>query len=77
MPQFEIETAAAPGPSAGPPALTRGRTPEEAFRQAAGVPDTAALELDPADREGWHVARVDGVEAGRVRPHQRMRFRRD
>lgn len=74
MPQYELEKVG-PARFSG---LSRGRTPEEAVRLAGGVPDTSTLVLGEADGPGaWRPVRVDGVPAGRVRPHARMRFRRD
>jgi hypothetical protein len=74
MPQYELD-AAGPARSSG---RQRGRTPEEAVRLAGEVPDASTLVVAPeADGEGWQAVTVDGVPSGRVRPHQRMRFRRD
>ena len=74
MPQYELE-AVGPARFSG---LQRGRTPEEAVHLAGGVPDDQTLVVAPeADREGWQAVLVDGQPAGRLRPHQRMRFRRD
>lgn len=74
MPQFELEEV---GP-AGFSGRVRGRTPEEAVRQAAELPEAARVEVEEeTDLHGWAAVRVDGQPAGRVRLHQRMRFRRD
>ncbi|HYE94883.1 MAG TPA: hypothetical protein VD962_01640 [Rubricoccaceae bacterium] len=74
MPQYELEGV---GP-AGFAGLARGRTPEEAVRQAGGFPAEATIEVQPApDPQGWHEVRASGRPAGRLRLHQRMRFRRD
>ncbi|MDX1420333.1 MAG: hypothetical protein R3181_10235 [Rubricoccaceae bacterium] len=74
MPQYELD-AVGPARFSG---RRRGRTPEEAARRAGQVPDASALAVAPeADREGWQAVTVDGVPAGRLRPHARMRFRRD
>jgi hypothetical protein len=74
MPQYELD-AVGPARFSG---LQRGRTPEEAVRLAGGVPDPGTLVVAPeADREGWQAVTVDGQPSGRVRLHQRMRFRRD
>ena len=74
MPQYELDAV-------GPDRVTdlrRGRTPEGAVRTALGVGDDVAVEVGPAEgAEGWRAVRVDGVASGRIRPHQRMRFRRD
>ncbi len=74
MPQYELD-AVGPARFTG---LQRGRTPEEAVRRAGGVPDDQSLLIEPeADVQGWQAVLVDGAPSGRVRPHQRMRFRRD
>ncbi len=74
MPQYELDAVGRHEVSA----RTRGRTPEEAVRRAAGLPDDADLAVDAeADLHGWHVVRLEGKAAGRVRLHQRMQFRRD
>jgi hypothetical protein len=74
MPQYELEGV---GPSRFS-GLQRGRTPEEAARLAGGVPDASALVVSPeVDRDGWQAVTVDDVPSGRLRLHQRMRFRRD
>ena len=74
MPQYELDAVGLSHFSG----LQRGRTPEEAVRQAGEVPDASALVVAPEpDREGWQAVTVDGDAAGRVRLHQRMRFRRD
>jgi hypothetical protein len=73
MPQFELEDV-------GPESFTglrRGRTPEEAARLAGGIPAEAVLVLAEPDREDWQTVALDGQPAGRIRLHQRMRFRRD
>ena len=73
MPQFELEQVGPDGFSG----LVRGRTPEEAIRRATRLSGertvTIGLEVDV---QGWQPVQVDGVLSGRVRPHQRMRFRR-
>ena len=74
MPQFELAQVG-PGAFSG---LVRGRTPEEAVRQATGMPPDAELQVSPeADVQGWQAVTMEGEPSGRVRPHQRMRFRRD
>jgi hypothetical protein len=74
MPQYELD-AVGPARYSG---LQRGRTPEEAVRTAGAVPDTSTLVIGAEEGpEGWCPVTVDGTPAGRVRPHQRMRFRRD
>jgi len=73
VPQYELDRT---GAEAG--ALVRGRSPEDAVRRAAEVPDATAVEVDaPEGVEGWQAVRVGGEAAGRIRAHQRMRFRRD
>lgn len=75
VPQFEY------APAGHEPHHLRGRTAEDAVRRAVGVPADRTVTLTPsADRaglEGWLDVEIDGVPAGRVRPHNRMRFRRD
>ena len=74
MPQYELDTA---GPVAFS-GLTRGRSPEDAVRRAGGVPEESRVEVgEPEGPEEWQAVRVDGEPAGRLRAHQRMRFRRD
>lgn len=74
MPQYELDDV-------GPDQFTgrmRGRTPEEAVRRALDLSEDAEVDVDEnADLRGWQAVRIDGVPAGRVRPHQRMQFRRD
>jgi hypothetical protein len=74
MPQYELE-------GIGPTRFTglqRGRAPEEAARLAGNIPEASALVVAPeTDREGWQAVSVDGRPSGRLRLHQRMRFRRD
>ena len=70
MPQFEI------APASGPVAFARGRTAEDAVRRQLG--DGGAVELGEAEAgSGWREVRVGGQPWGRVRPRDRMRFRRD
>jgi hypothetical protein len=74
MPQYELEGVGL-GRFSG---LARARTPEDAVRRTAGVPGGGAVEVGPPEGpEAWQPVRVDGSEAGRLRAHQRMRFRRD
>lgn len=74
MPQFEVE-ASWPESVSG---LFRGRTPAEAFRRALDLPETTPLDIaEEADLHGWRAVEVDDRPAGRIRAHQRMRFRRD
>ena len=74
MPQFELENV---GPSTFS-GLVRGRTAEEAVRRGASIRADAALTVtSEADLQGWQEVVMDGEVYGRVRLHQRMRFRRD
>lgn len=74
MPQFEIDPATADAT----PSLVRGRDVADAVRRAAGLAEASAVEVEPTDDPaGWSDVRVDGSAWGRVRPHARMRFRRD
>ncbi|WP_412063371.1 hypothetical protein [Rubrivirga sp. IMCC45206] len=68
MPQFEIETRE------GSAAFVRARTAAEAVgRQQDGEVALA----EPEAGSGWQAVTVDGQPWGRVRPRDRMRFRRD
>ncbi len=74
MPQYELDTVG-PGATTG---RFRGRTPEEAVRRAADLPDDADLVIeDEVDLHGWRVVRLGGASSGQIRLHQRMQFRRD
>ena len=74
MPQYELDTVG-PARTSG---RFRGRTPEEAVRRAADLPEDAGLTVeDDADLHGWRAVRLSGEASGRVRLHQRMQFRRD
>jgi len=74
MPQFELD-AVGPESVSG---LFRGRTPEEAIRRAGGVDDEVpVVVVSEEDVQGWQQVEIDSTPAGRVRLHQRMRFRRD
>ncbi|MDT0630588.1 hypothetical protein RQM47_13695 [Rubrivirga sp. S365] len=71
MPQFET------APLNGPSAFVRARSAEGAVADAAGR-DVEAVEVGDAEAgSGWREATVDGAPWGRVRPRDRMRFRRD
>jgi hypothetical protein len=74
MPQFELEDV-------GPERVTglhRGRSAEEAILRALDrQPGTPLAVADEEDLHGWREVTIDGAPAGRVRTHQRMRFRRD
>lgn len=72
MPQFETAPANADA------AMIRARTPADAVRQQTGLTDDANVEVgDPEAGSGWCEVTVDGEPWGRVRPRDRMRFRRD
>jgi hypothetical protein len=74
MPQFELDHVGRDGLSG----LFRGRGPEEAVRRATGITEDAPIRVeDEPDLQGWREVYIDGQPAGRVRLHQRMRFRRD
>ena len=73
MPQFETEP-----PGGGPPAVLRATDAADAVRRALGLPPETPVDLGaPAPRDAWAEATAGGAPAGRVRPHARMRFRRD
>lgn len=73
MPQYELDRVR--GDVSG---RFRGRTPEEAVRRAAALPDTAEIAVDTeADLHGWQAVCIGGEASGRIRLHQRMQFRRD
>lgn len=72
MPTFETERPGAP------PETLRARDAADAVRRAHNVPADAVVAVaDPSGPDGWCEATVNGTPAGRVRPHARMRFRRD
>jgi hypothetical protein len=74
MPQFELEDAG-PDRFSG---LVRGLDLPDAVRRALALPAGADVTAGPsAGAEGWQEVRIAGAPAGRGRPHQRMRFRRD
>lgn len=74
MPQYELEAVGRP-PVSG---LHRGRTPEEAIRRAAGLDAAVPVQVATVeDVQAWQEVTIDGTPAGRIRLHQRMRFRRD
>jgi len=74
MPQYELDQVG-PDQRSG---LVRGRTPEEAVREGTGLPEDAAIALsDEEDVHGWTVVYLDDEPSGRLRLHQRMKFRRD
>lgn len=72
MPQFEV------APASGDAQFVRARSAEEAVRTVARLGADADVALaDPEAGSGWADAEVEGVAWGRVRPRDRMRFRRD
>ena len=74
MPQFELENVGPEKISR----LVRGRSVEEAIRRGGGIPENAEMTIDEhSDVQRWQEVVLDGEVSGRVRPHQRMRFRRD
>ncbi len=72
MPQFELD-GVGPARTSG---LRRARDAEDAVRRAVGVGVAAVVEAEE-DVQGWRTVQIGGEPAGRVRVHQRMRFRRD
>ena len=78
MPQFELEDIK----SGKGIERVRALTAEDAARQWLGTPDDAVVEFVRPNAamealEGWTTIVVAGAVQGRIRPHQRMRFRRD
>lgn len=78
MPQFELEDVK----SGKGIERVRARSAEEAARSWLGLPEDAKVKFEKADSpmeelEGWRKVIGAGVVRGRIRPHQRMRFRRD
>ncbi|MEM1057264.1 MAG: hypothetical protein AAGI52_17230 [Bacteroidota bacterium] len=72
MPQYEVETPD------GDLQRLRAKTPEDAARRAVLVDTSDQVALAPeADVQGWRTITLEGQEVGRVRVHNRMRFRRD
>ena len=74
MPQFELEAAGEPA------AFVRARSPEDAVRRALPAEPGRQPPVALADAQagtGWQDVTVDGRPWGRVRPRDRMRFRRD
>ncbi len=72
MPQFETERPGAPA------AVVRAQDPADAVRRTQGLSPEVRIEIGEASpRDAWAAVTVDGAAAGRVRPHARMRFRRD
>lgn len=74
MPQFELD-GVGPARFTG---LTRARDAEDAARRAGAAPVGEPVDVAaPEGPDGWQAVRVGGSDAGRLRAHQRMRFRRD
>jgi hypothetical protein len=74
MPQFELDSVG----QAELSGLYRGLDVTDAVRRALDLgPDVEVEIAEPAGVAAWQDVTVDGVPAGRVRLHQRMRFRRD
>ena len=74
VPQFELDNVGLGGFSG----FVRGRTAVEAVRRGAELAEGALLTVAAEeDLQGWQEVVVDGEVSGRVRLHQRMRFRRD
>ena len=58
--------------------VVRALSPEDAVRRRLALAPASDVEVrETDDLRGWLDVWIDGVEAGRVRPHHRMRFRRD
>jgi hypothetical protein len=73
MPQFELEMRETLHSG-----LVRGRDLEDAVRRALELGPAAPVALgDPDGAAAWREIVIGGAPAGRGRPHQRMRFRRD
>ena len=68
MPQYEIEIVGSE------PRRLRARSPEDAAVRAGVESPRLGPEADVA---GWREVLSKGVAVGRVREHNRMRFRRD
>ena len=74
MPQYEVSEVGRP-PVSG---VVRARDPEDAVRRTLGLDAECRVEIRPAEGfRGWLDVFIEGQEAGQVRPHHRMRFRRD
>lgn len=68
MPQYDTETAS------GESRTLRARSMDDAVQRAGWEDACIAPE---ADVQGWHEITASGEVVGRVREHNRMRFRRD
>ena len=78
LPQFDLRDPKADSADK----LIRARSGEEAVRLWLDLPHDIDVTLRTPEApmealEGWKAVFVDDVYRGRIRPHQRMRFRRD
>ena len=71
MPQFEVE------PRDQPALFVRARTGADAVARHLGADAEAVQVGEPEPGAGWCDVTVGGEAWGRVRPRDRMRFRRD
>ena len=69
MPQFEVAQ------HGQDPVFVRARDAADAVGRRSGAAAVALADAEPGS--GWQDATVDGEPWGRVRPRDRMRFRRD
>ena len=74
MPQFELDNV-------GPQkinGLVRARSADDATRRALNLDDNTGFSVtEKEDLQGWQDVVIDGKASGRIRLHQRMKFRRD
>ncbi len=74
MPQFEIETIG----DSGNVQRIRARDEKDAvLRMGKWTEEDGIRIVDQRELEGWRMIVVNGKPSGRVRPFQRMKFRRD
>ncbi|MEM8600718.1 MAG: hypothetical protein AAGF99_12425 [Bacteroidota bacterium] len=71
MPQYEVE------PNGEAIVRTRGRDARDAAGRVLALSEDATVEVGAPDLQGWCAVHLDGAEVARLRPSQRMRFRRD
>ena len=71
MPQFEIE------PTGQPSVMVRARADLDAVTRHLGDASGEVMLGDAEAGSGWRDVVVEGELWGRVRPRDRMRFRRD
>ncbi len=71
MPQFEVE------PHDQPTRFVRARSEADAVARHLGETPEAVEVGEPEPGAGWCDVSVGGAPWGRVRPRDRMRFRRD